>query len=465
MKFKSIIFYFIFLLISLSACNNGNDKDTNPQSIRNNEIIETSSANDVSPSEGSAKSSNTILYILIAFVAILGPGLFFFFKIFIPLGLWYETWLSGIRVSWAVLIKMHFQKVPQELILKTLIEAKNAGLKLDANDLMVKYLADVDITVVSDTAIRATNAGIEINFNDLAAKYLAKVNVETVLHALITAKNADLNLTINQLASYYLANVDVIKVVEALITAHNAGYDEFTIDALKEHYLAGGDITKTVEAFIMAKKANLQEIHFPTIAAIDLSGIDVVSAVASAITPRVIETAGVSGIARDGIQLIMKLKLTVRADLNYIIGGAAEDTVMARVDESLSSEIGKALNHYDVLQNPFTLAENVEKKNLGTGTAFNILSIDVSDIKVGRDVQSELEIERAKAKTATARAELIRAEEKVQKAMAAAFLEGKLSINQYHEMMNTEADTMMRKNLGTSSHQNNENNNEEDHHH
>lgn len=446
----------------LAACNSENKNQTTQHSIRNHEIIETNSADDIAPTGNNAKSSNTILYILIAFVVILGPGLIFFFKVFIPLGLWYEAWLSGVRVGWGSLVKMRFQKVPQDLILKTMIEAKNAGLYLNASDLMIKYLADVDIAIVTDTAIRATNAGIEINFNDLAAKYLAKVNVETVLHALITAKNADIQLTINQLSSYYLANVDVLKVVEALITAHNAGYDEFTIEALKEHYLSGGDVTKTVEAFISAKKANLQETNFKIIAAIDLAGINVISAVASAITPRVIETHGVSGIARDGVQLIMRLKLTVRADLNHIIGGAAEDTVMARVDESLSSEIGKSASHYDILQNPFLLADLVEKKDLGEGTAFKILSIDVSDIKVGRDVHAELEIERAKAKTATARAELIRAEEKVQKAMAAAFMEGKLSINQYHEMMNTEADTMMRKNLGNSSAKNGENEEDEE---
>ncbi len=461
LKFKIFLIGFLYI-IALTSC--GEDEiDTYsllPQDSTTTESLIPDDANStadkaktkfiVATGEDAEASDWTLWAMLFAILALTG-GLFYVFRTYIPLGLWYKAVLSGIRVSWWRLIKMRFQEIPQELILKNLIEAKNAGLPLNPQDLMEKYLAEVDIEIVVDTGIRAVNAGIDMSFNDLAAKYLAKVDVETVMHALITAKNANLELTINELSSHYLANVDVVQVVDALITAHNAGYDDFTLDALKEHYLANGDVTRTVDAFVAAKKAKIQDISFDDIAAIDLSKIDVMSAIQAAINPRVVETDGVSGVARDGVMLFMKLKLTVKANLKNIIGGAAEDTVMARVNESLASEIGKAKSHYDILESPFELADIVEQKQLGEGTAFHVVSIDVSDIKIGKDVHAELAIERAHAKAENAKAELIMAEEKVQKAMAAAFINGKLSVHEYHEMQNTEADTHMRKQLGDST--------------
>jgi len=439
-----------FLLASCGEADLDEHQFYNNDSVPE-ELTEAETAEKFVTKIGEEDASVWTMWILIGSSLVFSAGLVYFFSRYIPLGLWYKAVLSGIRVSWWKLIKMRFQDIPQELILENLIEAQNAGLKLDPQDLMEKYLAEVNIELVVDTGIRAVNAGIEMSFNDLAAKFLAKVDVETVMHALITAKNADLELTINELASHYLANVDVIQVVEALITAHNAGYDDFTLDELKEHYLANGDVTRTVDAFVAAKKAKIQDITFEDIAAIDLSKIDVFAAIQAAINPRVVETSGVSGVARDGVQLFMKLKLTVKANLKNIIGGAAEDTVMARVNESLSSEIGKAKSHYDILENPFELADIVEQKSLGDDTAFHVVSIDVSDIKIGKDVHAELAVERAHAQAEQAKAELIMAEEKVQKAMAAAFINGKLSVHEYHEMQNTEADTLMRKQLGNST--------------
>ncbi len=400
--------------------------------------------------DNKSESSGMMILIVIAFV-ILGPGLIFFFYYFIPIKLWYEAHLSGVKAPWGHLIKMRFQYVPQDLILRTMIKAKNAGLTLDAQELSEHYLAEVDIETVVNTLIRAANANLQIELKELAAQYLAKVDVSKVIHALITARNANLDVDLTTLASQYLAEVDVEKVVDALITAHNSGYEEMTINELKEHYLANGNVTQTVDAFVAARKANLPNFTFKDIAAIDLAGFDVVKSVAAAITPRVVETEGVSGIARDGVQLTMKLKITLRAYIKNIIGGASEETVLARVNESLATEIGQSPSHNYILESPYELADSVEQKNLGSGTAFEIISIDVSDVQVGRDIGAELTTERAKAHAEMARAEMIKAEEKVQEAMAVAFREGKLGVHDYHLMMNTEADTRMRDSIGSSA--------------
>ena len=286
-----------------------------------------------------------------------------------------------------------------------------------------------DIEKVVNTLIRAQNAGIQISLKELAAQFLAKVDVEKIMHALITATNSDIEVTIQQLASQYLANVDVEKVVEALVSAHNSGYDEMTLDDLKEHFLSGGHVTKTIQAFIAARKAKLPDVEYKDVAAIDLAGIDVVEAIGSAINPRVVETSGVVGFAKDGVQLTMKVKITLRSYVRNIIGGAKEETVLARVNEGLITVIGQADSHYDILESPYELADIVEKQNHGTGTAYEVLSVDVSNIAVGKDIQAELMIERAKAETAMAKAEVIKAEEKVQKAMAAAFIDGNLYLS------------------------------------
>ncbi len=459
-------FWFVVLLFGLfifvTSCGNSKTEDEDgitelgdefDKAKKHSPLPDEVKTHDIKDSSTSTETAGDSLAVfLIIFAVIMGLGVPFFFWYFVPFGLWYKAWLSGVRVGWWKLVKMRLQSVPQPLIINTMIQAENAGLKLNAQDMISRYLAGVDIIKVTNTAIRAVNAGFEISYNELATQFLAKVNVETIMHALITAHNADLTgVTLKQLAAHYLANVDVIKVVDTLVSAHNAGYDEFTLDDLKEHYLANGDIVKTVDAFIAAKEAHYHNLTFKDIASIDLAGIDVRQAVDSAINPKVIETNAVTGVARDGVQLFMKLKLTLRANLKNIIGGATEQTVLARIDESLSTEIGRAASHYDVLQSPFLLADKVEQQQLGKGTAFDIISVDVSEIRIGKDVHAELAIERAHAEAEQAKARLISAEEKVQTAMASAFLDGKLSIHEYHEIQNTEADTHMRKQLGDSA--------------
>lgn len=381
----------------------------------------------------------------------IGAAIVYFFYAFVPLKLWYEAYLSGVRVSWILLIVMRWQRVPQDKVLNLLIKSKNAGLSLKPKEMSNHYLAGVDIDTVTDTLIRAKSANISIPFNDLAAQYLAQVDVKEVMHALIMAKNSGVDTNITQLASYYLAGVDVEDVIKAKITARNSNFT-VSLEDLKEHYLAGGKIAETVDAYIAAKKANLPDFDFHDIAAIDLANLDVITAIDSAVTPRVVETDGVRGVARDGVEVTMKVKITLRAFVKSIIGGASEETVLARVNEGLATEIGLAKTHYDILENPYELADRVEQKNLHERSAFEIISIDVSDLEVGKDIHAVLRTERAHALSEEARAELIKAEEKVQKAMAAAFLDGKLSIHEYHEMKNTEADTSMRKKLGDSVH-------------
>ena len=475
LRYFSIVLLLLALIVSTS-CQKEEQEQPAGDDIEQLESLEdfTIAGQEDNVIAESDEMGNGMLIFLIISAVILGPGLILFFYYFIPLGLWYEARLSGIKVSWVTLIVMRWQQVPQPLILRTLIKAENAGLSLKARELADHYLAQVDIEKVVSTLIRATNANMDIPLADLAAQFLAKVDVENVIHALITAKNANLDVDLKTLASFYLAEVDVEKVVNALITAHNSGYEEMTITDLKEHYLANGDVTKTVDAFVAARKAQLPDFNFKDIAAIDLAGIDVEKAVDAAITPRVVETDGVTGIAKDGVQLTMKLKITLRAYIRNIIGGASEETVLARVNESLASEIGQSKDHYYILQSPFELADRVEKKGLGSETAFEIISIDVSDIHVGKDVHAELTTERAKAQAEMAKADMIKAEEKVQKAMAAAFIDGNLSIHDYHEMMNTEADTRMRESIGKSAlksvkkkideHDKNEKEHDDDHH-
>jgi len=452
-KFK--IFYKYLLIISLImfVISCGNSKTENYTQKQKDSLELLNNSNNIATeksttSDEGSSSVWTILLVLIITIAI-AAGIFYFFYAFIPLRLWYEARLSKVKVEWVTLLKMYFQKVPQEKILRILIKAQNARISIDAKDLSNHYLAHVDIDVITNTLIRAQNANLKLELNELAAQYLARVDVEKVLHSLIMAKNAGVDTDIKELASFYLANVDVEKIITAKIRAKNSGYTIPLVE-LKEHYLSGGHVDATVEAFVAAKKANLLDFDFSDICEIDLANYDVVQAVKSAITPKIIETSGVRGVARDGVEMTLKVKITLRSFIKTIIGGVSAETVLARVNEGLATEIGMSVSHYDILQSPFELAERVEQRGLSDKSSYEILSIDVSDISVGKDIHAELKIERALANAEQAKAELIMAEEKVQKAMAAAFLDGKLSVHQYHEMKNTEADTEMRRKLGNS---------------
>lgn len=295
----------------------------------------------------------------------------FIFLYFIPLGLWFTAWASGVRVSLIQLIVMRIRKVPPSLIVQQLITATKAGLTITAND-------------------------------------------------------------------------------------------------LETHYLAGGNVTSVVNAIISADKANLP-LNFKLATAIDLAGRDVLEAVQMSVNPKVIDTPPVTAVAKDGIQLVAKARVTVRANIGRLVGGAGEETILARVGEGIVTSIGSAMSHKLVLENPDSISKVVLAKGLDSGTAFEILSIDIADIDVGKNIGAVLQMDQAnadkniaqakaeerramavaaeqemKAKAQEARAKVIEAEAEVPKAMAEAFRSGNLGIMDYYRMKNIQADTDMR---------------------
>ncbi len=403
------------------------------------------------------------ILIVILIIVALGVGIYFFNKVF-PLGIYIRAKIAGVKkIPVHQIITLSWKSVPVDKVLELMIKSHSAGVDLNLMEMGDAYLAEVDLDKVVNALIEAKNANIErITFDKLVKYHLAKVDLDHVMDALLMAKNAGIETNIDQLSSLYLAGVDVVRVIKAKIASRNSGY-EIDLDDLVEHYLAGGNIEKTIEAYVAAKKAELKDFDFSDIANIDLAGYDVVETVNKAIIPTIVETEGVRGIARDGVELIMKVKVTLRAKLKNIIGAPEERTILARVNEGLATEIGLARSHYDILKSPYELADRVEKKKLDQDSAFEILSIDVSDIKVGKDVHAELEVERARAEAERAKAELIKAEEKVKKAMAAAFLDGKITVEEYYKLQNIEADTEMRRNLSKFDEEAQENDENQEH--
>lgn len=263
-------------------------------------------------------------------------------------------------------------------------------------------------------------------------------------------------------------------IVTAMIEAKKAGID-LDRDALEAHYLAGGHVSNVTHALVSASKANI-DLPFQMATAIDLAGRDVFEAVQMSVNPKVIDTPPVTAVAKDGIQLIAKARVTVRANIERLVGGAGEDTVLARVGEGIVSSIGSANSHKEVLENPDNISRTVLTKGLDQGTAFEILSIDIADIDIGKNIGAELQTDQAeadlkvaqakaeerrafavaheqemKAKTQEMRAKLIEAESEVPQAMADAFRNGNLGIMDYYKMKNVDADTKMRDSISRST--------------
>ena len=307
----------------------------------------------------------TLIWIGVAIIAI------WLIAYFVPIGLWFQAMLSGVRVSLIQLVLMRWRKVSPQTIVRSMITGTKAGLKLDAN-------------------------------------------------------------------------------------------------LLEAHYLAKGDVPKVVNALISADKANIS-LDFRMAAAIDLAGRDVFEAVQMSVNPKVINTPPVTAMAKDGIQLITKARVTVRANIKQLVGGAGEDTVLARVGEGIVSSIGSSTSHKAVLENPDSISKVVLAKGLDAGTAFEILSIDIADIDIGRNIGAVLQMDQAnadkniaqakaeekramavaieqemKAKAQEARAKVIEAEAQIPLAMAEAFRNGNLGIMDYYKMRNIQADTEMR---------------------
>ena len=312
-------------------------------------------------------------YIVIA----LGIGAVFLLWLllyFVPVGLWFTAFVSGVRISLIQLVLMRWRKVPPGVIVKSMITATKAGLSLKRDD-------------------------------------------------------------------------------------------------LEAHYLAGGRVQQVVNALISADKANM-DLNFKTATAIDLAGRDVLEAVQMSVNPKVIDTKKVAAVAKDGIQLIAMARVTVRANIQQLVGGAGEETVLARVGEGIVSSIGSAKSHKEVLENPDSISKVVLEKGLDSGTAFEILSIDIADIDIGKNIGAVLQMDQAnadkniaqakaeerramavaleqemKAKAQEARANVIQAEAQIPMAIAEAFRSGNLGIMDYQRYRNIQADTKMRESI------------------
>ncbi len=283
--------------------------------------------------------------------------------------------------------------------------------------------------------VEAVSAGVRVGLGDLVGMRLRKVNPAAIVRPLINATRADLTLTTRELES---------------------------------HYLAGGHVDRVVKALISADKANI-ELPFQQAAAIDLAGRDVLEAVKVSVNPKVINTPKVAAMAKDGIQLIAIARVTVRANINRLVGGAGEDTILARVGEGIVSTIGSSASHKAVLENPDNISKTVLSKGLDAGTAYEILSIDIADVDVGKNIGAELQTDQAeadkriaqakaeerramavaaeqenRAKVQEMRARVVEAEAQVPLAMAEAFRQGNMGIMDYVRYKNVDADTQMR---------------------
>ncbi|MCL2413814.1 MAG: flotillin-like protein FloA [Bacteroidales bacterium] len=311
---------------------------------------------------------NIGLILVIAFGSIFVLWLLFFF---VPVGLWVNAFVSGVRIPLIQLILMRWRKVSPEIIVRNMIASRKAGLELNRNE-------------------------------------------------------------------------------------------------MEAHYLAGGRLNSVVNSLISADKANLG-LDFKTATAIDLAGRDVLEAVQMSVNPKVITTKEISAVAKDGIELKSIARVTVRTNIKQLVGGAGEETILARVGEGIVSSVGSAGTHKDVLENPDSISKVVLSKGLDSGTAFEILSIDIADITVGRNIGAQLQMDQAeadkkiaqakaeerramavaseqefKAKAQDARAKVIEAEAEVPRAMAEAFRNGNMGVMDYFKFQNIQADTSMR---------------------
>lgn len=286
----------------------------------------------------------------------------------------------------------------------------------------------------------------------------------------ISALAAGVNVGIFSLIGMRLRRVIPSRIVNPLIKAHKAGLGLST-SQLEAHYLAGGNVDKVVNALIAAERAAIP-LKFERAAAIDLAGRDVLEAVQMSVNPKVIETPIVSAVAQNGIELRVKARVTVRANIDRLVGGAGEETIIARVGEGIVTSIGSSASHKDVLENPDVVSQTVLNKGLDSGTAFEILSIDIADVDVGKNIGAQLQTDQAEADKRIAqakaeerramavareqemkaavqemRAKVVEAEAEVPRALAAALREGKLGVMDYYNLQNIIADTKMRENI------------------
>jgi uncharacterized protein YqfA (UPF0365 family) len=286
----------------------------------------------------------------------------------------------------------------------------------------------------------------------------------------ISALLSGVRVPIIQLIAMRIRKVPPNMIVNAMVNSHKAGL-KLTRDELEAHFLAGGHVQLVVNALISADKANIP-LDFKSATAIDLAGRDVFQAVQMSVNPKVIDVPPVAAVAKDGIQLVAKARVTVRANIRQLVGGAGEETILARVGEGIVTSIGSAASHKVVLENPDSISKLVLSKGLDSGTAFEILSIDIADVDVGKNIGAELQMAQAnadkniaqakaeerrslavaheqenKAKAQDARAKVIEAEAEIPKAIAEAFRTGNLGVLDYYKLQNVQADTEMRQSI------------------
>ncbi|WP_124727830.1 flotillin-like protein FloA [Staphylospora marina] len=287
----------------------------------------------------------------------------------------------------------------------------------------------------------------------------------------ISAMASGVYVGLTTLIGMRLRRIVPARIVNPLIKARKAGLD-VDIVRLETHYLAGGNVDRVVDALIAAQRANI-DLVFERAAAIDLAGRDVLEAVQMSVNPKVIETPVVSAVAKDGIEVKVKARVTVRANIDRLVGGAGEETIIARVGEGIVTTNGSASSHKEVLENPDMISNTVLAKGLDAGTAFEILSIDIADVDIGDNIGARLQIDQAeadkkiaqakaeerramavaleqemKARVQEMRAKVIEAEAMVPQALADALRSGKLGVMDYYQLQNIEADTRMRRSLG-----------------
>lgn len=290
----------------------------------------------------------------------------------------------------------------------------------------------------------------------------------------ISALAAGVNIGIFTLIGMRLRRVAPAKIVNPLIKAHKAGLG-LSSNQLEAHYLAGGNVDRVVNALIAAERAGIP-LKFERAAAIDLAGRDIMQAVQMSVNPKVIQTPVVSAVAQNGIELRVIARVTVRANIDRLVGGAGEETIIARVGEGIVTSIGSSVSHAAVLENPDVVSQTVLSKGLDSGTAFEILSIDIADVDVGKNIGAQLQTDQAeadkriaqakaeerramavareqemKASVQEMRAKVVESEAEVPLALAAALREGKLGVMDYYNLQNVVADTRMRDNIAVTA--------------
>lgn len=284
----------------------------------------------------------------------------------------------------------------------------------------------------------------------------------------ISAMFSGVRISPFQLGWMRIRNVPPTKIVRSLIEAHQAGLRSIKRSDLEAHHMSGGNVTKLIHALVSAEKANIP-LSFQQAAAIDLAGRDILEAVNTSVNPKVIDTPAVEAVAKDGIQVIVKARITVRSKINKLVGGASEETILARVGESIVTSVGSSESHKEVMENPGNISRLVLQKGLDNGTAFEILSVDIADVDLGKNVGAALQIERANAEKNVAQAKAeerramaialeqemkahkIKAEAEVPLALSKALESGNMGFVDYYRLKNLQSDTAMREQMAATS--------------